>query len=47
MQKWEYLYAWVTHQKVTLVNGKEVVKIKVGSNSEERSQDLHEKHRLT
>ncbi|HVO71591.1 MAG TPA: hypothetical protein VMT24_16190 [Aggregatilineaceae bacterium] len=42
MQKWEYLYAWVAHQKVTMVDGKEVVKIKVGSDLEEKSQGLHE-----
>jgi hypothetical protein len=37
MQKWEYLYAWAAHQKVTRVNG-----VEVGSDSEEKSQDLHE-----
>jgi hypothetical protein len=42
MQKWEYLYAWVEHQKVTMVDGEELVKVKVGSDLRVRNQDLHD-----
>jgi hypothetical protein len=42
MQKWEYLYAWVAHQKVTMVDGEESVKIKAGSDLGVKNQDLHE-----
>ena len=42
MQKWEYLHAWVEHQAVTIVNGKELTKENAGGDIKVIRQDLHE-----
>lgn len=40
MQKWEYLHACVKHQQVTMVNGKEMEKVRAGSDLRVKGEDL-------